>query len=83
MADVHIYYVPKAYIRDYDGAQLWIEAPSTLFRAKFEKEHEPSPEELRALAAEAPRFRRSAPASNPDKITIQEDVDLTRVSEGS
>jgi hypothetical protein len=82
VADVHIYYVPKAYIRDYDGAQLWIDAPSTLVRAKFEKEHEPSPEELRALASEAPRFRRPAPA-NPDKVTIQEDVDLTKVSEGS
>lgn len=84
VADVHIYYVPKAYIRDYDGAQLWIEAPSGLFRAKFEKEHEPSQEELRALASEAPRLRRGgSPSSDPNRVTIQEDVDLTRVSEGS
>lgn len=84
VADVHTYYVPKAYIRDFDGAQLWIDAPSTLVRAKFEKDSEPSSEELRTLANEAPRLRRTTTASSrPDRVTIQEDVDLTRVSEGS
>jgi hypothetical protein len=85
VADVHVYYVPKAYIRDYDGAQLWIDAPSALVRSKFEKEHEPSLEELRALALESPRLRRgrTAPAHDPDTVTIEEEVDLTRVSEGT
>lgn len=82
VADVHIYYVPKAYIRDYDGAQLFIDAPSTLVRAKFEKDSEPTKEELRTLASEAPRLRRgSHPTTDPNRVTIEEDVDLTRVSE--
>ena len=85
VADVHIYYVPKAYIRDYDGAQLFIDAPSTLVRAKFEKDSEPSQEEMRTLASEAPRLRRrtTRPSADPDRVTIEEDVDLTRVSESS
>lgn len=59
VSDVHIYYIPKTYIRDYDGAQLWIDAPSGLVRAKFEKDKEPTLEEIRTLAEEAPRIRRS------------------------
>ena len=56
-ADEHIYYVPKAYIRDFDGSQLWIDAPSALVRPKFEMDKEPTDEEIRSLAQEAPRFR--------------------------
>ncbi len=58
-ADVHIYYVPKAYIRDFDGSQLWIDAPSGLVRPKFEMDKEPTDEEMRSLAQEAPRFKRA------------------------
>jgi hypothetical protein len=28
VSNVHIYYIPKTYIRDYYGSQLWIDAPS-------------------------------------------------------
>jgi hypothetical protein len=84
VGDAHIYYVPKAFIRDYDGAQLWIDAPSTLVRARFEKENEPSPGEMRMLASEAPRFRRrSSFSGSPERVTIEEDIDLGKVSEGS
>jgi hypothetical protein len=57
VANVHIFYIPKTYIRQYDGAQLWIDAPSGLVRSKFEKENEPTSEEIRTLAREAPRYR--------------------------
>src|SRR5215203_4376168 len=52
VSNVHIYYIPKTYIRDYDGSQLWIDAPSGLVRSKFERETEPTVEELRAMAIE-------------------------------
>ena len=84
VGDAHLYYIPKAYIRDFDGAQLWIDAPSALVRAKFEKESEPSQEELRALASDSPRLRKGrVPPSEPDTVTIEQDIDLKRVSEGS
>jgi hypothetical protein len=85
VSDVHVYYVPKTYIRDYDGSQLWIEAPSTLVRPKFEKESEPTLEELRALARDAPRFKRTTPAreqspaqrtGGTDTVVVEEEVDL-------
>ncbi len=58
-ANEHIYYVPKAYIRDFDGSQLWIDAPSGLVRHKFELDKEPTKEEIRSLAREAPRIKKS------------------------
>jgi hypothetical protein len=80
VSNVHIYYVPKTYIRDYDGSQLWIDAPSGLVRSKFERETEPPIEELRAMAEESPRYRRveSQPQykGNTDKVTVETDVDL-------
>ncbi len=51
---VHIYYVPKAYINNYDGSSLWISSPSALISAKFERDTEPTPEDIRRLADEAP-----------------------------
>jgi hypothetical protein len=58
-ADEHIYYVPKTYIRDFDGSQLWIDAPSGLVRPKFEMDKEPTEEEIRSLAREAPRLKKA------------------------
>ncbi len=58
-ADAHIYYVPKTFIRDFDGSQLWIDAPSGLVRPKFEMDKEPTEEEIRSLAREAPRFKKA------------------------
>jgi len=63
-ATVHIYYVPKAYIRDFDGSQLWIDAPSGLVRPKFEMDREPTEEEIRSLSQDAPRFKRAKMTSS-------------------
>src|ERR671922_1460380 len=82
VSDVHIYYIPKTYIRDYDGSQLWIDAPSGLIRSKFERDTEPSLEELRAMAREAPRYRREEvqpqpqPKGETDTVTVETDIDL-------
>jgi hypothetical protein len=53
VAKVHIYYIPKPYITNYDGSSLYINAPSGLVSAKFERETEPTPEEIRTLGKEA------------------------------
>jgi hypothetical protein len=53
VSKVHIYYIPKTYINNYDGSSVWINAPSGLISAKFERETEPTPEEIRRLADEA------------------------------
>jgi len=86
VSNVHIFYIPKTYIRDYDGAQLRIEAPSGLVRSKFEKEREPTLEELRMLAQEAPRFRRTTEPTaqrtttdEPDNLAVETNVDLDEV----
>ena len=50
---VHLYYIPKKYINNYDGSSLWINTPSGLISAKFERETEPTPEEIRRIADEA------------------------------
>jgi hypothetical protein len=92
VSNVHIYYIPKTYIRDYDGSQLWIDAPSGLIRSKFERETEPPLEELRAMAGEAPRYRRREPEAQPkeeetDTVTVETDVDIeqeeTKKTEGT
>jgi hypothetical protein len=49
----HIYYIPKVYINNYDGSSLWINAPSGLISAKFERDTEPTQEEIKRLAEEA------------------------------
>jgi hypothetical protein len=53
VAKVHIYYIPKPYISHYDGSSLFISVPSGLVSAKFERETEPTPEEIRTLGKEA------------------------------
>ncbi|HEU4445339.1 MAG TPA: hypothetical protein VFR94_11760, partial [Nitrososphaeraceae archaeon] len=81
---VHIYYIPKTYIRDYDGSQLWIDAPSGLVRSKFERETEPTVEELRAMAIEAPRYRmgelQTQRKEETDTVTVETDIDLEQSS---
>jgi hypothetical protein len=87
VSDVHIYYVPKTYIRDYDGSQLWIDAPSGLVRSIFEREAEPTAEELRALANDAPRYNRAEQQARaePDSVTVETKVDVEekRTTEGA
>jgi hypothetical protein len=54
VAKVHLYYIPKPYINNYDGSYLYISVPSGLVSAKFERDTEPTPEEIRTLSREAP-----------------------------
>ena len=46
---IHIYYIPKKYIIKYDGSNLWLNLSSTLASSKFERENEPTEEELEML----------------------------------
>jgi hypothetical protein len=45
----HIYYIPKKYIIKYDGSNLWLNLSSTLASSKFERENEPTEEEMEML----------------------------------
>ena len=46
---VHIYYIPKRYIIKYDGSTLWLNLSAMLASSKFEKENEPTKEEMEML----------------------------------
>jgi hypothetical protein len=54
VANVHMYYIPKQYISNYDGSSLWIDVASGLVSAKFERENEPTQEEIDMLLDEVP-----------------------------
>ena len=55
VAKIHLYYIPKSYINNYDGSALYVDAPSGLVSAKFERHTEPTPEEIRKLSEEQPK----------------------------
>jgi hypothetical protein len=50
---VHMYYVPKLYITNYDGSSLYLAVPSGLVSAKFERESEPTQQEIDMMIKEA------------------------------
>jgi len=81
------YFIPKYNLSGYDGSKLWIDAPSGLVRSKFEREAEPTAEELRALANDAPRYKRAEPQARaePDSVTVETKVDVEekRTTEGA
>jgi hypothetical protein len=54
VANVHMYYIPKQYITNYDGSSLWIDVTSGLVSPKFEREDEPTQEEIEMLVNEVP-----------------------------
>jgi hypothetical protein len=54
VANVHLYYIPKQYITNYDGSSLWIDVASGLVSPKFEREDEPTREEIDMLLREVP-----------------------------
>jgi hypothetical protein len=80
VSNVHIYYIPKTSIREYDGSQIWINAPSSLVRSKFERKSEPSVEELRAMTTEAPSYGKIDPQAKlneeTDTVTQENNIDL-------
>jgi hypothetical protein len=59
VGNVRLYYIPKAYINNYDGSSIYVAAPSGLVSAKFERETEPTPEEIRLLSEDKPRSETS------------------------
>jgi len=54
VANIHMYYIPKQYITNYDGSSIWLDVPSGLVSAKFEREDEPTQEEIEMLLSEVP-----------------------------
>jgi hypothetical protein len=54
VATVHMYYIPKQYITNYDGSSIWIDVSSGLVSPKFEREDEPTQEEINMLLDEVP-----------------------------
>jgi hypothetical protein len=54
VANIHMYYIPKQYITKYDGSSLWIDVTSGLVSPKFEREDEPTQEEIEMLLNEVP-----------------------------
>ena len=60
VAKVRLYYIPKTYINRYDGSSLYISVPSRLISAKFERDTEPTPEDIRMLAEEDASRREKA-----------------------
>lgn len=53
VASVHLYYIPKQHINHYDGSSIWINVPSGLVGAKFERKSEPTQQEIDMLVREA------------------------------
>jgi hypothetical protein len=53
VAKVHLYYIPKACIINYDGSSLYLNVPSDFVRARFERDTEPTSEEIQTLVREA------------------------------
>lgn len=58
VAQIRHYYIPKSYINNYDGSSVYVATPSGLVSAKFERETEPTPEEIKRLSEEVPPSRR-------------------------
>jgi hypothetical protein len=54
VGNVHLYYIPKQYFSNYDGSSLWIDVASGLVSPKFEREDEPTHEEIDMLLSEVP-----------------------------
>ncbi len=50
---IHMYYIPKLYITNYDGSSLYLTVPSGLVSAKFERESEPTQQEIDMMIKEA------------------------------
>ncbi len=57
VARVRHYYIPKSYLNNYDGSSVYVATPSGLVSAKFERETEPTPAEIKQLSEESPPSR--------------------------
>jgi hypothetical protein len=54
VANVHLYYIPKQYTTKYEGSSFWIDVTSRLVSPKFEREDEPTQEEIEILLNDVP-----------------------------
>ena len=54
VANIHMYDIPKQYISNYDRRSLWIDVASGLVSPKFQRENEPTQEEIDMLLDEVP-----------------------------
>jgi hypothetical protein len=54
VTNVNLHYIPKQYITKYEGSSLWIDVTSGLVSPKFEREDEPTQEEIEMLLNEVP-----------------------------
>ena len=66
VARIRHYYIPKSYINNYDGSSVYVAAPSGLVSAKFERETEPTPEEIKTLSEDTPSSGQQQPKGNKD-----------------
>ena len=80
VAKVHHYYIPKVCISNYDGSSLYLNVPSDFVRSRFERESEPTAEEIRALAEEAGKGRDAA--KEEDKPMSDSSEDTSKYEEG-
>jgi hypothetical protein len=54
VANVHLHYIPKQYTTKYEGSSFWIDVTSRLVSPKFEREDEPTQEEIEILLNDVP-----------------------------
>jgi hypothetical protein len=48
-----MYYIPKQYVNHYDGSSIWVNVPSGLVSGKFEREKEPTQQEIDMMIKDA------------------------------
>lgn len=53
VVNVHMYYIPKQYVNHYDGSSIWVNVPSGLVSGKFEREKEPTQQEMDMMIKDA------------------------------
>jgi hypothetical protein len=53
VVNVHMYYIPKQYVNHYDGSSIWVNVPSGLVSGKFEREKEPTQQEIDMMIKDA------------------------------
>src|ERR671918_1419575 len=82
IAKVHIYYIPKVCISNYDGSSLYLNVPSDFVRSRFERESEPTAEEIRALAEEAGEGKGRDASKEEDKPMSGSSEGTSKYEEG-
>src|SRR5918999_1006246 len=82
VAKVHLYYIPKVCISNYDGSSLYLNVPSDFVRSRFERESEPKAEEIRALAEEAGEGKGRDTSKEEDKPMSGSSEGTSKYEEG-